>query len=227
MSKIGKSESRSSKSETNSNEQSSTSERNPKQNIQFGTLAKMTSLKNIVLAATAALSISLCFAILPGEPGPGDLTLSTGRIANVSARGLAGQGSTAMILGFVVSDSAKAIVVRAVGPSLSRFGITGAVARPGFRIYDSAGRAIWQSVDASDSAYQERLARAFSEVGAFPLVDGAPDAVVVTDLQPGAYTLAISNEDTGTGVVLAEVYEFRGDLIFRLPRVGTVPVQNG
>ena len=44
-------------------------------------------------------------------------------------------------------------------------------------------------------------------VGAFPLIAGSRDAVIVRALSPGAYTLHIFGAPATSGVVLVEVYE--------------------
>ena len=59
---------------------------------------------------------------------------------NLSTRGLVGSGDNVLIGGFIVSGTApKTIVLRALGPSLSGFGLSGVLRDPVLSVYDSSG----------------------------------------------------------------------------------------
>jgi len=45
-----------------------------------------------------------------------------------------------------------------------------------------------------------------SQVGAFPLVAGSRDAVLMVTLEPGAYTVEVAAQGAVGGEVLVEVY---------------------
>ncbi len=128
---------------------------------------------------------------------------STPRLVNASARAHAGAGSDVLIVGFAVAGSgAKHVLVRAVGPSLSLFGVGGALADPQLRVYDSGGREV-----AAGDDWPAALAGVFANVGAFPLPAGSKDAALTLALEPGAYTAQVSGAAGGTGVALVELYE--------------------
>jgi hypothetical protein len=130
---------------------------------------------------------------------------SGGQLTNVSSRMrvVAGDSSRSLIAGFVVGGSqAKHVLLRAIGPALSEFGVTGALADPRLQLYSSAGTLVaendnWAGAETSADA---------AAVGAFPLAVGARDSAVVVTLSPGAYTLVVS-PNGGDGVALAEVYD--------------------
>ena len=70
------------------------------------------------------------------------------QLGNISTRGFVETGSNVMIGGFILGgDSGNAnVVVRALGPSLTAFGVTGALADPTLELHDGNG-ALIQSND--------------------------------------------------------------------------------
>jgi hypothetical protein len=135
-----------------------------------------------------------------------DTAPSTGaRLINVSARAQVGTGAGILIAGFSISGNVpKQVLIRAVGPSLSGFGVTGVLANPRLDVYRNTtlvqGNDDWGGFTA--------LATAFSQVGAFPLASATSrDAALLLTLQPGNYTAQVSGVLGTTGVALVEVYE--------------------
>ncbi|MDE1875088.1 MAG: hypothetical protein KGI79_02780 [Patescibacteria group bacterium] len=122
------------------------------------------------------------------------------RIINSSARG--------NVTGFVVTSddslALAAVLIRAVGPTLGKFGVTGFAPNPSFTLYDGAGDVVGNAPSgwSSDviSGWSVSLAEAYT--GAFPLITGSGDAAEVFYLSPGAYTVQTS----GQGQIMSEVY---------------------
>jgi hypothetical protein len=127
------------------------------------------------------------------------------RLTNVSVRGFTGAGSQALAIGFVISGTgSKSVLVRAVGPSLSAFGLTGLLADPQLTVYSASVTTVafndnWGGTSA--------LSTAFTQTGAFALADGSLDAAVLTTLTPGPYTAVVAGANHGTGIVLLEAYD--------------------
>jgi uncharacterized delta-60 repeat protein len=129
------------------------------------------------------------------------------RLVNVSSRGAAGTGSAAMISGFVIagSNTAERLLLRGVGPGLTKFGATGVVADPSVALYDAEGRSLGMNDNWVSSL--SAIANAALSAGAFALDAGSRDAAVLATLPNGAYTIQVSAGTTGTA--LLEIYEVR------------------
>jgi len=129
---------------------------------------------------------------------------STNRMINVSARNRVGTGSDILIAGFAISGTGtKQVLIRAVGPTLINFGVTGTLADPKLEIFDSNRRSI-----ASNDNWSSDLSTTFTQVGAFPLPAGSRDATILTTLNAGStYTVQVSGVNNGTGEALLEIYE--------------------
>ncbi len=140
------------------------------------------------------------------------------RLVNLSARGRITATNPMVTIGFVhVTDAARRILIRGVGPSLKPFvGDAKVCANPRLRVYNAAGTLITVNNDwmvygtgsaTSFSDYQSNTVMdAASASGAFALTYGSQDAAVVLNLSGGQYTVQLDSEDGSTGEVLFEVY---------------------
>ena len=131
---------------------------------------------------------------------------ATSRLINVAARTTAGTGSATLIAGFVVGESTRSIMIRAIGPTLSAFGVPGVLVDPYLRIY-RGNELIAENNDWGKVPSTGTIAATTTQVGAFPLPASSRDAVLLMTLEPGAYTAQISGNDGSSGVALVEVYE--------------------
>jgi uncharacterized protein (DUF1800 family) len=137
----------------------------------------------------------------------------TQRLSNLSTRAQVGTGNDVAVVGFVIGPgSSKNVLIRAAGPALGSFGVTGTLADPRIDLIDSTGRKLmsndnWSTVISPATA---ATATTFSSVGAFPLSAGTRDAALVATLAPGAYTAQVSGATGGTGIALVEVYDVTG-----------------
>jgi sugar lactone lactonase YvrE len=128
------------------------------------------------------------------------------KLMNISTRATAGSAENTLIAGVVVSGVApKRVLIRAVGPGLSPFGVTGVLAQPTVALYNSASQVIAQNTGWSGSADAAAIATVSAQVGAFPLANG--DSALIVTLSPGNYTAQVTGPGTATGVALIEVYE--------------------
>ena len=134
-------------------------------------------------------------------------------LTNLSARARVGSGEAILIPGLVLSPGAtsRRLLVRAVGPGLEPFGVTGLLADPKLDLFQGgariAGNDNWGAPSGPSAATAEGLRVAFQQSGAFALPTGSLDAALITRLPPGGYTLQVSGVAGRTGEALVEVYD--------------------
>jgi hypothetical protein len=132
------------------------------------------------------------------DAGPND-----GRkLVNLSARFQVGTGDNILIAGFVLSGTGtKQVLIRAIGPTLTNYGVPGVLADPQLAVFD-VGTSI-----ASNNDWSSSLSTTFTALGAFALNSGSKDAAIVVTLQAGKpYSVQVSGVGGTTGEALVEIY---------------------
>jgi hypothetical protein len=121
---------------------------------------------------------------------------SAASLVNVATRGLIQPGDKLMIAGFIIQNGPVRAVVRAIGPSLTAFGIGNALPDTTLQIKDQNGTIVIENDDWQSDQEQE-----LENTGLQP--SNNLEAAVVVTLQPGQYTAQVRGkpETTGTGVV--------------------------
>ncbi len=128
-------------------------------------------------------------------------------LINLSTRATAGTGSETLISGLVIGGTLpKRVLIRAAGPALAAFGLTGVLAAPQLTLY-SGSTVVVQNAGWSATADAAGIAAAAARVGAFAFAAGSQDAALVVTLAPGAYTAQVAGVGNTTGVALLEIYE--------------------
>ena len=146
-----------------------------------------------------------------------------GQLVNLSSRAVAYPDGDALFAGFTVSGNLpKKLLLRAAGPALGSFGVSGALAavqlrliRDGALLAENAG---WDTVgpDGPD------IAAAARGVGAFSFAPGSKDAALTVSLPPGGYTLVVSPAASAVpGVALVELYDLDPAAASRLTNLST------
>ena len=129
------------------------------------------------------------------------------RLANIAIRAPVGAGTDTLVAGFVVTGSQpQRFVIRAAGPALSQFGVTGALTRPELNLL-SGNSVLAQNSGWATSSDAPAISQAARQVGLFAFPSGSQDAAVIATLAPGAYTAQVTSADKVTGIALIEVYE--------------------
>jgi hypothetical protein len=129
------------------------------------------------------------------------------RIINISTRATAGTSDNTLISGFYVTGSVpKRVLIRGIGPALTQFGVSGALARPQLSVA-AANNVLAQNTGLATSSDAAAIAAASVQVGAFALPANALDSAILINLAPGAYTAQVSGVGASTGVALIEIYE--------------------
>lgn len=128
----------------------------------------------------------------------------TARLLNVSARSMAGTGGNLLIAGFTIDGPvARTVLIRGVGPGLSKFGVSGALFDPHLALYRDATKLL-ENDDWDNSG---DLSATFDAVGAFKISPGSDDSALLVTLPPGSYTAQVKGVSDKTGIALVEVYE--------------------
>jgi len=123
------------------------------------------------------------------------------KLANVSTRGFVETGDNVMIGGTIIVGIPRArVLLRAIGPSLTNFGVSNALGDPSLELYDSNGSLIAANHDWRDDQEAEIIATGIAPSNNL-------ESAIVRDLFPGNYTAIVRGANNATGVALVEAYE--------------------
>jgi len=127
------------------------------------------------------------------------------RLINLSARAATGGGLVQFTLGFTIEghDPVR-LLVRGVGPELTRLGVSDALADP--RLVLFRGREVVSENEDWGDARAGDIAAAAAAVGAFALTPGSRDAALLVSLEPGSYTVQLVGRPDAVGPALIELY---------------------
>ena len=162
-------------------------------------------------AIIATLDPGLYTAVVTGKDGGTGVGLgeaydldqsATSQLGNLSTRGFVDTGNDVMIGGFILgSDETEsaAVLVRAIGPSLTAFGVTDALADPVLELYDANGTLLKSNNDWKESQQVE-----IEATGLQPTND--LESAILMTLSPGGYTAVVAGSGGSTGVALVEIY---------------------
>jgi len=135
------------------------------------------------------------------------LAFSPEKMLNVSTRGRVGPEE--LIAGVIINGvTPKRVLIRAVGPTLSNFGVSGVLADPVLRLVNQeTGAVVRENNDWQMGNDALTVSKAAARVGAFALPPGSKDAVLLITLPPGRYTALVSSSAGTSGIAIVEVYE--------------------
>lgn len=123
------------------------------------------------------------------------------QLLNISTRMEVLTGDQVAIGGFIINGTgAKRVIIRGIGPSLTNFGVAGALPDPMLELHDSGGATIMTNDNWRDTQEAE-----IEATGLAPAND--LESAIVLDLDPGAYTAILSGTNSTTGVGLVEIYD--------------------
>jgi hypothetical protein len=126
------------------------------------------------------------------------------KLANISTRAFVSTGDDIVIAGFILGNQAvpDRIVIRGIGPSLTGFGVPGALANPTLELHDNNGTLLIANNDWQENAAQAAELTAAGLAPTNPLESG-----IAATLSPGSYTALLAGSNNGTGVGVVEVYD--------------------
>ena len=104
-------------------------------------------------------------------------------------------------------------MIRAIGPSLSKVGVAGALADPVLEVHDASGSQIAQNDNWNSHRTEVLLS------GLAPTDEH--EAALTLTLQPGAYTAVVHGTNGNAGVAVVEVYDLAADSDSKLANLST------
>ena len=134
------------------------------------------------------------------------------QLTNISTRAFVQTGDNVIIGGFIVQGTGpKKLIVRAIGPELTRFGVPNALADPALDLHNSTGALI-----ASNNNWQNTVIGGIitsDQVSAIQNSGHAPtqpsESAIIADLPAGNYTAIVRGVNDMIGVALVEVYDLQ------------------
>jgi hypothetical protein len=127
------------------------------------------------------------------------------RLLNISTRGFVQGGNDVLIAGFVIGGNGPVgttVVVRALGPSLSAFGITNPLPDPVLELRNASGTLIASNNDWKDS--QEQAIRNSTLA---PTNDR--ESAILTTVRGGTFTAILGSANGAPGTAVIEVYNIQ------------------
>ena len=131
-------------------------------------------------------------------------------LSNISTRSFVQTGDSVMIGGFIVQGAQpKRVIMRAIGPELTQYGVANAMVNPTLELYDANGALIasndnWRTTIIGGVITSDQV-RDIRNSGHAP-ADGRESAIIA-DLSAGNYTAIVRGVNNMTGVALVEVYD--------------------
>ena len=125
----------------------------------------------------------------------------TAQLTNISTRAFVKTGDGVTIAGFIVTGTdSKGVVVRGIGPSLSKFNVPGVLADPTLELHNANGALIASNDDWQTAANSDQIL--------VNLRPGDPrESAILITLQPGNYTAIMAGKNATTGIGLVEVFK--------------------
>lgn len=147
---------------------------------------------------------------------PGPSMIPTAPTRNISTRGSVLGGDDNLIAGFIVTGSeSKRVALRAIGPSLSAIGVSGALSDPVLRLFNSSQ----VEIGGNDNWQTDSNAAEIQNIGLAP--KAATESATVQSLAPGSYTVIVSSKDPSTGIALVEAYDITSTANSTLANIST------
>ena len=131
-------------------------------------------------------------------------------LGNISTRSFVQAGDDVMIGGFIVQGALpKNVIIRAIGPELSQYGVPNPLANPTLELHNSVGGLIarndnWQTTIIGGIITSNQV-QDIQNSGHAP--GNASESAIIANLPPGNYTAIVRGVNNTIGVALVEVYD--------------------
>src|SRR6478672_9794417 len=147
-------------------------------------------------------------------PTPTATPPATSILANISTRSFVQTADNVMIGGFIVQGTQpKRVIIRAIGPELTPFGVPDPLADPTLELHNGAGALIafndnWQTTVIGGVITHDQVQEILNS-GRAP--GDMRESAIIADLPAGNYTAIVRGVSNTTGVALVEVYDLSPD----------------
>ena len=137
-------------------------------------------------------------------------TVPSSILRNISSRSVVLTGDDVMIGGFIVQGSGtKRVIVRAIGPELTRYGVQNVLTDPTLELHDGRGALIasndnWQTTVIGGIITRDQVMD-IQNSGHAPTQSS--ESAIIAELPPGRYTAIVQGKNIIVGVALVEVYD--------------------
>ncbi len=137
-----------------------------------------------------------------------DLDSTSGSLlANISTRGFVQTGDDVMIGGFIVVTQPTRVIVRAMGPSLTQYGVPDVLGNPQLELHAASGligrNDDWETTQIGGIIMSDQTAE-IQESELAP--DDSAESAIIATLPPGSYTAIVRGRNSTIGNALVEVY---------------------
>ena len=150
-------------------------------------------------------------------PTPTPSATPAAQTVNLSTRMRVQTGDNVGIGGFIISGTAsKHVLVRAIGPSLTQFGVPNALPDPVLELHGPGTFVTITNNNWRDDPAQEALILA---TGLAP--SNNLESAIDANLDPGAYTAVVRGNNNAVGVALIEVYDLNQAVPSKLANIST------
>jgi hypothetical protein len=142
-----------------------------------------------------------------------DLSPGTDSIlGNISTRSFVQINDNVMIGGFIVAGTGpKRVIVRAIGPELTQFGVPNVLTNPTLELHNGTGHLIasndnWQMTIIGGIIMHDQVQQI---LGSGRAPTDPRESAIIANLPAGNYTAIVRGVNNTTGVALVEVYDLQ------------------
>ena len=157
-------------------------------------------------------------------PMPTPSATPTSMLGNISTRSFVQTDDNVMIGGFIVEGTQpKRVIIRAIGPELTQFGVPNVLANPTLELHNGAGALVasndnWQTTIIGGIITQDQVQEILNS-GRSPA--DTRESAIIANLTAGNYTAIVRGVSNTTGVALVEVYDLSPDADSILGNIST------
>ncbi len=128
------------------------------------------------------------------------------KLANISTRAFVQTGDNVLIGGFMLGGGggSREVIVRGLGPSLTRAGLNNVLADPTLELHNRDGTIMISNDNWKDNEAQAHVIK----IAGLAPTDDRESALVAT-LAPGPYTAIVAGKNGGIGIGLVEIYNLQ------------------